>query len=441
MDKSFFEHRPVLTGWIIFFTALALKFFYFITLENPLPYVGDSFYYIQYADNLLEHGVFSKDLSGNPMPDSYWAPGYPFFLAFCAQISELFDIQFFSFAMFMQAILAAAAVVLVFLVGRFLFSAIYALIAAILTAFSPHLMSLGGEVLSEILFCVLLLAAIYFYFLQLHKNHSWYWGGASGIFFGCAYLTNPVVLFVPLLLVFRFLFVVQCHPSLMSSLKRVSVLVLCFMTMVFAWSIRDLVSVPQNQMATSDRAFENLIIGAHSDFHNRFRENPRDPENPADRDIKKYKEDHVGFYRELTHRIANDPLHYAHWYFIQKPLDLWGWKIFVGRGGIFVSSPNATLYDKSAVVFASLTIMKSIHYWLFGLALIGFIFALREKKSLRKESVLVLYIGLVSISAIYVALHADARYSVPMRPEMYLCAMYAIHRIVKFIQSRNHQEK
>jgi len=121
---------------------------------------------------------------------------------------------------------------------------------------------------------------------------------------------------------------------------------------------------------------------------------------------------------------------------IQKPLDLWGWKIFVGRGGIFVSAPNSTLYDKSTVASVSLVIMKNIHYWLFGLALVGFIFALKEPPSLNKESVLVLYIALISISAVYVALHADARYSVPLRPEMYLCAVYTIYKLVDLVKKR-----
>ncbi len=429
MSKSFFEQHPVATGLLVFCVALALRFFYFVTLENLAPYRGDSFYYIHYANNLLEHGVFSKEISDSPTPDSYWAPGYPSFLAICLKISELVRIPFYTFIMFMQAFLGAVIITLTFSIGRFFIPTQYAFIAALLTAFSPHLMTLGGEILSETLFCFLLLAGIYFYLLHLHRG-SKIWACIAGIIFGCAYLTNPVVLVFPAFLILRYLIKLPQKKS-KENVAQIAIFMACFMMIISLWMIRDFVSVPESQKATSDRAFENLVIGSHSNFHAIWRNDPRDPNNPADIDQYKYKDDHLGFYKELGGRIVSEPLHYAHWYFIQKPLDLWGWKIFVGRGGIFVSSPNATLYDKSAVASASLKVMERIHYWLFLLALIFFFFAFKESDASRKEVVLVLYISLISISAVYVALHADARYSVPMRPEMYLCAVYAIYKIVE----------
>lgn len=434
MKNSFFESRSIATGWIVFTVALALRFFYGITLENLDPYRGDSFYYIQYVNNLLEHGVFSKEISENPVPDSYWAPGYPFFLALCLKISELIGVHFYPFIIFMQAVLGAVIITLTFAVARVFLSATYAFLAASLTAFSPHLMTLGGDILSEILFCVLLLSGIYFYLLYIKKNTK-FLAFVAGVIFGCAYLTNPVALVFPATLIFAH-YVFSKKTSSGKSVAHIAIFIMCFMAVFLFWNVRNAVSVPDNQKATSDRAFENLVIGAHSDFHRIWRNNPRDPKNPGDIDQARYKDDHLGFYKELGSRVVANPFHYLEWYFIQKPLDLWGWDILVGRGGIFVSSPNATLYDKSTLMNVSLTFMQKAHYWLFGLAIVGLFFLRKEGSSIKKDSVLVLYIGLISISAVYVVLHSDARYSVPLRPEMYLCATYTIYCIVEKLTAR-----
>jgi len=82
--------------------------------------------------------------------------------------------------------------------------------------------------------------------------------------------------------------------------------------------------------------------------------------------------------------------------------------------------------------------MKSLHFWLFGAALLSCIFMLLNRK--RDESLIpiFLYVTLATISSVYVILQSEARYSIPMRPEMYLCAMYFLENIVrKFKQFKN----
>lgn len=434
-ESSGFGNRSFYIAFGIFLASFALKIFYFMALNNLEPYRGDSFYYFQYAINLNEHNVFSKDRGDFPVPDSYWAPGYPFFLFLCLKISDFFQIYFYPCVMLSQAMLGGIIAALTFLTGRFFLPVSYSIVGALLTTFSPHLMTLGGEILSEVLLTAFLLAGVYLYILCLNRKQSFVWALLSGIVLGFAYLINPVILLAPILFLVRFFFVCRVPNLGVPSLKVIGVSAIIFSVIVFAWLLRDLVNVPKNQLASSDRAFENLVIGSHSNFHQMWRNNPRDPTNPADLDMKKYKGDHIGFYRELTSRVSSEPFHYLNWYFIQKPLDLWGWNIFVGRGGIFVSAPNSTLYDKSAVASVSLVIMKSTHYWFFGLALIGLIFAIKESASLKKESVLVLYICLISVSAVYVALHADARYSIPMRPEFYLCSVYAIYKLISLTKA------
>jgi hypothetical protein len=157
--------------------------------------------------------------------------------------------------------------------------------------------------------------------------------------------------------------------------------------------------------------------------------------------MKQYKQDHSAFYRELARRIADEPVHYLHWYFIQKPLDLWGWKILVGDGDVYVFPVNSSIYQSSKIALVSLVIMKQLHFWLFGLAILGIFLALRDPDSRSREALFLNYALLIYTSAVFVVLHADARYSVPMRPEMYLCAIYAIQRIHTILKTINERSQ
>ena len=81
---------------------------------------------------------------------------------------------------------------------------------------------------------------------------------------------------------------------------------------------------------------------------------------------------------------------------------------------------------------------KSMHYWLFLFALLGTIVAMCRWKTM-DIAILVVVTTVVYTSAIYVVTQADARYSVPLRPEMYLLAMVFlqwIHTWVIHIRNR-----
>lgn len=286
------------------------------------------------------------------------------------------------------------------------------------------------------MFGFLLLTGIFFYVKAINRQYSLWFVAVSGVLFGMAYLTNPVMLFVPIILSLRFLFLGYASQTLQHSSKFPAVFLTCFFVFVIGWSIRDKVNVDEQQLSSSDRAFENLIIGSHSNFHDVWRANPRDPENPFDLDNKQYKNDHQGFYAELASRILAEPTHYSHWYLIQKPLELWGWDILVGYGDIYVYRVDASLYHKSKLALVSLVLMKQVHFWLFGATLLGLFFVFREKNKNQKETMLNVYVCLLCVSAVYVVLHTDARYSVPLRPEMYLAAVYGIWSIYNVVRQK-----
>ncbi|RYG19139.1 MAG: hypothetical protein EOO07_07435 [Chitinophagaceae bacterium] len=125
------------------------------------------------------------------------------------------------------------------------------------------------------------------------------------------------------------------------------------------------------------------------------------------------------------------------WYLIQKPLEFFGWNILAGEGDIYQYPVNSSIYNTSTFALISLVIMKQLHLWLVGAALLGLYFVVRQKNAARNEAILFVYIPLFYITAVYVLLHTDGRYSIPIRPEVYLCAVYAIAKICSLVKRLN----
>jgi hypothetical protein len=73
----------------------------------------------------------------------------------------------------------------------------------------------------------------------------------------------------------------------------------------------------------------------------------------------------------------------------------------------------------------SYVLMRAAHPVLLLLALVGAVFAWQRRRTDPPE-VGLLYLSLGYVSAVYVVLQAEARYSVPLRPLLYLCAVYAV---------------
>jgi hypothetical protein len=117
---------------------------------------------------------------------------------------------------------------------------------------------------------------------------------------------------------------------------------------------------------------------------------------------------------------------------------LWDWNILTGQGDIYVYPVEYSLYDASRPALLSYAIMRAAHYWLFGFAVFGLFFVCRQAQKTDPAATvpLFLYIALVYISSVYVVAQAEPRYSVPLRPEMYLCAVYCLSEIVRYFRAR-----
>lgn len=124
------------------------------------PLRADTRDYYMYAYNLRHKQSYSRDISSltnveYPVtPDAVRSPGYPLFLSIFVDGPP--DNRTISKIVFAQMILSTLILVLAFwLYTRFL-SDFWAVAALLLTALSPHLIVANSYLLTETLFCLLL---------------------------------------------------------------------------------------------------------------------------------------------------------------------------------------------------------------------------------------------------------------------------------------------
>jgi 4-amino-4-deoxy-L-arabinose transferase-like glycosyltransferase len=262
---------------IFFITLLALHLRYnFATQTIPAkPAIrGDAQKFIIYAYNIVQDKTFSSVLNGGekPIPDAYYTPLFPFIisLAIKALGKDLGD--FVPAVILGQVLLGALLVPLVYLVGRLFLPWKWSLLAAALTALSPHLISFPFYILTENLFSFLQFLSLYLFILAV-RSMKRYLFIASGVSYGLTYLTNPIIYFLPMIF---FAFALYASYKTISANQRkkltvnLVIFLLVFVSISGAWGIRNKVSLPEGSITGKDRAINNLIVGALPGYHNYY---------------------------------------------------------------------------------------------------------------------------------------------------------------------------
>ncbi len=98
--------------------------------------LGDGPSYLQTAQNVLEHGLWSADPAADARPDNFRAPIYPLLIAGLLRAGGAFDILFA-----LQALAVAATAGLAYGYGRALWSERTGLVAGLVLAIDPFLAS------------------------------------------------------------------------------------------------------------------------------------------------------------------------------------------------------------------------------------------------------------------------------------------------------------
>ena len=404
------------------------------------PIRADAAYNLVYANNLLEDHTFSKDMSAEPVPDAYWAPGYPLFLASIIEASDLISADTYNLILLCQLILGVGTVFLSYLVGVSFLPGYWPILPATLVAISPHLVSTGSYVLTETLFCFLLILSIYVLVGALGSNRSRNWL-LAGLCFALTYLVNPVSLFLtPILAAVLGLHVLRKSDGADSvSISRNTLILMLPVIIVFAaWSLRSVISVPAGQPTASDRLLTNLTIGLYPDYHEKWRSSILEPEKNVVVPGRGVDESYHAFFAELISNVSREPMHMLAWYSLHKPALLWDWDIRTGFGDIYIYRVEQSLYHTSKPAIVSYSLMYAMHKWVLVGAVLGlvFLFADRSKNAVVPA---ILYVTLIYVSLVYVITQSEPRYSIPLRPFLYLCFTYFLWQTTQWVGRFRHR--
>jgi len=400
------------------------------------PIRGDAKSYVIYGYNLFEHGTFSKTPSATPEPDSFWSPGFPLIIAL-AMAAGGPEGGYYPVILYIQALIGALLVPLLFLIGKNVMPRWAIISAALLTAFSPHLISIGNYLLSETLFSFFLLASVVSFHKAVKKRNGFFFA-LSGTLFGYSYLINPIIFFLPWILVL--LTILQenreSRPMFYNPyIKKPIIFLVVFCLFSGGWGIRNAITLQSKSDSSRERALMNLVQGSQPEFFEDWRAGRhQQKDSPVHREFFASKKSFSAFAEIFYSRFRENPTKYLTWYLLKKPYLLWSWNIQIGQGDIYIYPTPWSLYSVSRTANMTKQIMRVVHPVILLLMLSGLYMA--ALKIIRKETGLIdipviLFTTVLYVTVIYVVFQSEPRYSIPLRPELYLVAMWSLSMWIK----------
>jgi len=430
---------------IILFLALALiiRLLFVDQLVLPKPIRADARDYLIYAYNLVNHGTYSKEYPAEkPQPDAWRSPGYPLVVALAVLIGGLK--HSYSIMIYFQVVISSFCVLVTYSLGRRLMPNWAALSAAGLVTLSPHLISTSSTLLTETLFALMLLVGIQAYYWALERKTVMSFL-LCALFFGYTYLINETCLLIPWIFAFGTIYFckLQGTPSIFKkNVWLVGGMLFIFCLFPATWMLRNS-QLPQGAPRGSGRAISTMSHGAYPGFVHKnpaFKYYPYldDPLQPAFG--ASFKNFRVIFWERFKQR----PMVYISWYLFEKPYYVWSWDNLQsqkvgsrrpGDGDIYIYPVESSLYLRSTSANLTRQILKVFHPFLLVLALVGIVVAGVEayynRKSIKLDrSPIFLFTILVYYTGLYTVFAPWPRYSVPLRPELYLCAMWTLSKII-----------
>ncbi len=184
---------------IIFLLALSIRLWVMNDLRsNPFfdhPVIDADTYHVRAID-IAKGKLLEKQ--------SFWqAPGYPYFLGF---LYWLLGPSSFIGVRIIQSIMGSLSCVLLYLIGRFMFSRRVSLLAGILLSLYPTLVFLDLELLNPVLENFLLLLFFYLLYLAWDMQKPGYYGIAGLVAGLLAVTRGSIILFVLYLLLMSLIF-------------------------------------------------------------------------------------------------------------------------------------------------------------------------------------------------------------------------------------------
>jgi hypothetical protein len=405
-----------------------------------IPLRADARDYFMYAHNLRHKQVYSRDPASlqnpgsRPAPDAMRSPGYPLFLS--AFVNGLPNTDMINRIVMSQALISTLTLLLSFLFLRSFLSTFWAGVGALLTALSPHLIVANSYILTETLFCFILVLIAWIVGLFGGRLRVWQ-AALIGVLMAFASLVRPSLQYFPILFsVFLIL-----HAGWRRGGKLAGVVIIAFALSFSPWIIRNMHTLG----VTGDKTLmiNFLHHGMYPDFtyddvtESRgfpYRYDPRASE--IGRDIP-------SVLKELSKRFYEEPGKHLQWFLFGKPVAFWSWNTVQGVGDAFIYPVSQSPYFHDPYFRWSHHLMHTLHWPIVILALFGTVMVWLPLSRIGLEDGAVLTARVASLLLIYyTALHVIGapfpRYSIPLRPFLYGLAFFPPYLLSVALTSHFH---
>ncbi|RFS33274.1 hypothetical protein DYI81_04985 [Acinetobacter sp. SWAC5] len=397
-------------------------------VDTPLR--ADAREYYNYAVNIHEWGVYSKDhaISESPKPDSLRSPGFSFFASIFYNSNQ--DI-FIKHVLIAQTIFQVISFTFLFFVLHRFYGVVVSLITGWFLWTFPHFVNINIYFLSESLFTSLLALLIGMAILSNfaeHKRKFYYTFFA--ILLGLAILVRPTLQYFPV-----FLFIIYFIYYRKITKFSIFFLIISLLPMLL-WGARNLFVI--GQWSDPTLMINGLYHGSFPWFmYNDIPESFGFPYNFDPQANEVYQG--VGRTLEIIfERFVEDPLNYLSWYLIGKQFFLWQWSIIAGQGDIFIYPTLASPYYGEKISLFTYSINKCVHvFWLIG-AFSGLIVLIKRFFKRETLSFAILVISAVFLYAIliHIIVAPFPRYGIPFKiPAMIIFAI-TFSEIIKWLKRK-----
>jgi len=181
----------------IFLLSVTVRLIYqSILIQNSGIYLTpDSSGYIELASNIILYGEMYPVLN-DVIPDIYFMPIYPYFISI---LFKIFGSYVYEPILIVQAIIDSTTVIAITIIAAHINKNL-AIIVALLSSLWPNMIVHASYILTDTLFLAFFTWALCCCVLSFRSKHLYVLLIASGLLFGAAIMTRPILIYFPVFL-------------------------------------------------------------------------------------------------------------------------------------------------------------------------------------------------------------------------------------------------